>query len=173
MGHDYSLRELAEAVATPLNLLHHHVKKLMELGLVQVTGTRLRAGAPIKLYRATATAFLVPAELAGPTPDPLNHKLRNALARNLAGTYKGTLYNHDGTEGRMHLVRNNAVRARASEIWAELELCDTDAAALAQELSAVLKRYAGRPGKRRRHYIVHAAIAATGQDESRQAGTPA
>lgn len=159
----YSLSELANVAETPLNLLHYHVQKLIELGLVRISGSRPRAGAPIKLYRATAKAFLVPAEFTGVPDRPLNQKLRDALERSVAGTYKGMLYYHDGKDAHMRLVQDDAVRPRASEVWAELKLSDTDAGALAHELRAVLKRYASRTGKTRRRYIVHAAVAPAGQ----------
>lgn len=167
IARDHSLSELAVVAETPLNLLHHHVQKLIELGLVQVSGSRPRAGPAIKLYRATAGAFLVPAEFAGVPKDSLNQKLRDALELGLAGTYKGMLYYHDGTDAHMRLIQDGAASPPASEVWAELELSDADAGALAQELRAVMKRYASRKGKRRRRYIVHVAVASTRESSRR------
>jgi DNA-binding transcriptional ArsR family regulator len=154
-----SLGELAKATQTSLNLLHHHIRRLMSFGLVTISGTRKRAGTPVKLYRASARAFFVPADLAGAPTEPLNEKLRGVLEQSLAGTYRGVLFAHDGTDAKMSLIWDEKFGAGVSELWAELALSEAEAAAVAHELGTILRRHAGRSGKGRRRYIVHAAVA--------------
>jgi DNA-binding transcriptional ArsR family regulator len=154
-----SLSELAKATQTSLNLLHHHIRRLMSFGLVTISGRRKRAGTPVKLYRASARAFFVPADLAGAPTDPLNEKLRGVLEQSLAGTYRGVLFAHDGTDAKMSLIWDEKFGAGVSELWAELALSETEAAAVAHELGTILRRHAGRSAKGRRRYIVHAAVA--------------
>jgi predicted ArsR family transcriptional regulator len=156
---EYSLSQLAEQTGTPLNLLHHQIRKLLNAGLVRITRQKRRAGAPIKFYRATARAFFVPTALSDTSPtDALNRKMRTALEQSLAAVIKGVLYTHDSTGVRMSLVRNSECSG-AAEIWCELQLGEKDAADLAEELRRLLQRYASRRGSADARYIVHAAIA--------------
>lgn len=167
MEKERSLGDLGEACGTALNLLHYHVGRLISLGLAEICGIRNRAGAPVKLYRATAKAFFIPAELAGTPTDPLHDKLREALERSLAGTCKGVLYTHGQAGAHMRLVRDSKPGARTWEIWAELELSDADAVTLAEELKSVLRKYANRRARPRRRYVVHAALAPHQWDDGR------
>lgn len=157
---EHSLSQLAKITETPLSLLHHHIRKLRALKLVAITQQRARAGAPIKLYRATARAFFVPAKLIRTAPTAtLNEKLRAALERSLAGAYKGILYTHDRNGARMQMVTDPASAGIATELWGEMQLSEADALALAAEFKRLLKRYESRRGNARHRYIVHAAIA--------------
>jgi hypothetical protein len=158
MAGECSLSELAATSQTPLNLLHHHIRKLIGLGLVRIAGERRRAGAPIKLYRASARAFFVPAELAGPPTKDVDTRLRDQLEQSFARSCRGVLYSLDGTNVRMELVRDPDFTAHAFEFWSEVALSEADASALANELRLLLRRYADRPSGRRR-YLVHAALA--------------
>ena len=155
-----SLSELAKVTAMPLNLLHHHIRKLMTLKLVGITGQRTRPGAPIKLYRAAARTFFVPAALTSVDPNAaLTAQMRSALERSLVGAYKGVLYSHDGVSAHVRLVRDPKFPASTVQLWCELRLSNTDAAALAEELKMLMKRYESRQRKGRHRYIVHAAVA--------------
>ena len=155
-----SLSELSQLTEAPLNLLHHHVRKLISLGLVRIEREQARSGAPVKLYRATARSFFVPAELMKQAPGAsLELQLRESLARGLALSLRGAVYFHDGQGPRMRLVREPDPRATASETWLELHLSDAAATDLAREVRALLERFRSRPGKGRRRYLVHAAIA--------------
>ena len=155
-----SLSQLARLTETPLNLLHHHIRRFMRLGLVRISRKRARAGAPIKYYRATARAFFVPAELMRAEPDAgLTSRLRDLLARSLARTLQGVVYTHDGKAPRMRLVRDAAPGLVAAELWVQLGLSEADAAALGADLQALLRRFEARSRKARRLYLIHAAIA--------------
>ncbi len=79
---DLSLSELSAATDMPLNLLHHHMRTLLELDLVRVCRVRARPGRPVKIYRAVAPSFFVPAELVGAPPGGAQStRLRAALER--------------------------------------------------------------------------------------------
>jgi hypothetical protein len=155
-----SLSELATATGAPLNLLHHHLQKLLRLGLVKIARTEKRAGAPIKHYRAVARSFFVPAELMGAEPGvELTSVLRERLEQSLAGSIRGAMYSQDESGPRMRLVREAGRRPVASELWLRLRLSDKDAAALAEEIRQLLHRFHARRGSSRRSYLVHAALA--------------
>jgi DNA-binding transcriptional ArsR family regulator len=155
-----SLSQLARLTETPLNLLHHHVRKFRQLGLVIIAREEPRAGAPIKYYRATARAFFVPAELMPADLDAgLTAKLRDRLARSVARAIQGVVYSHDGKGPRMRIVRDMEPRTTAIELWVEIDLAEADAAALANDLRALLHRFDGRTRKTRRRYLIHAAMA--------------
>jgi hypothetical protein len=155
-----SLSQLAPLTETPLNLLHHHVRKFLRLGLVVIAREEARAGAPIKYYRATARAFFVPAELMDADLDAgLSAKLRDRLARSLARAIQGVVYSHDGKGPRMRIVRDAVPRPTAMQLWVELHLTEAEAAALANDLQALLHRFDGRTRKAHRRYLIHAAMA--------------
>jgi hypothetical protein len=154
-----SLSELGRRTDTPLNLLHHHMRKFLRLGLVGVAGRRARAGAPIKLYRASAERFFVPAELfAAGSGEAMSQRLRAALDRAIGRTVKGAVYSHDGAGPRMRLVRHDA-GAVAVDLWRELRLTTADAEALSEELGALLRRFELRSAEAGGRYIIHAAVA--------------
>jgi DNA-binding transcriptional ArsR family regulator len=154
-----SSSQLARLTGTPLNLLHHHMARLLRLGLVEITRRQARAGAPITFYRAAARRFFVPAELARADLGRGGAALRIALDQSLAGCWKGVVYSHEGGAARMKLVRDPDRGAVASEFWLEMPLSHADAQALAQALRAVLERFKGRQAPGARRYIVHAAVA--------------
>ena len=155
-----SLSELAQIAGMPLNLLHHHVTKLLRLRLIRIAGQRRRAGPAIKLYRAAAAAFFVPAELAAENPgEGMTGALREALERSMAAAYRGVLYSWSEGGPRMHVVKDPGHAADTAELWCSLRLSKADAAALAAEFDALLARYRTRSTNARPRYVVHAAIA--------------
>jgi len=155
-----SLSELSRLTQAPLNLLHHHVRKFVSLGLARIEREEARSGSPIKFYRATARGFFVPAELMKQAPGAsLSFQLRESLARSLALSLQGAVFFHDGQGPRMRLVREPDRRATAAETWLELHLTEAAASDLARDLRALLDRFQARPAKGGRRYLVHAAIA--------------
>ncbi|MDP9149941.1 MAG: winged helix-turn-helix domain-containing protein [Myxococcota bacterium] len=154
-----SLSQLARLTETPLNLLHHHIRKFMRLGLVTIARETSRAGAPMKYYRATARAFFVPAELMDPELGAgLNSKLNDLLVRSRARALQGVVYSHDGSGPRMRLVRGTSSRSTATELWAELRLSDAAAASMADDLRRLLHRYEACASKTHRRHLIHAAV---------------
>jgi len=154
-----SLSQLERLTRTPLNLLHHHVGKLMQLRLARIARVEARAGAPIKYYRAAARRFFVPAELMGANPGAeLTSRLQQRLERSLAGFVKGVEYSHDGNGPRMRLVKEPG-HAVVTDLWLELRLSDADAAALDAELRGVFRRFEARSKSAHHPYLVRAAMA--------------
>ena len=155
-----SLSQLAGLTGAQLNLLHHHIGKFVSLGLVRIARVEPRAGAPIKYYRATAREFFVPAELMDAAPGARSTlRLRELLEQSLAGLVKGAVYSSDGQGPRVRLVRHPGPQVLALDIWRELTLNETEAAALAAELHTVLRRYPTSADGGGRQFVVHAAIA--------------
>lgn len=159
---EHSLSDLARVSEMPLNLLHHHIAKLLRLGLIRVSRQQARAGRPVKFYRAAALEFFVPAELAGSPPDShLARQMTSALERNLASGFEGILYTHDGERPLMQIVRDPDQRAAACELWQNLHLTPVEARRLAAELKALFEVYGHKPRGGRSRYLAHAAFAAT------------
>lgn len=161
IGRERSLSEAAGALAMPLNRLAYHVGALLRLGLVRVEREQKRAGRPIRLYRAVADAFLVPATAIARRPGAgLAAELRAALDRTeqLAGG-SDMIVALDAV-GRPVMRRHGAeLAADACEYWRVLQLSRSEARAVAAELGALLRRYESKPGKRKRPYLLHAALA--------------
>src|SRR5438270_7767765 len=67
MKRDLSLSDLRSLSGMSLSLLHYHIKRLQNLGLVRETVAEPRAGRPIKFYRAVAHQFHVPGSVDAST----------------------------------------------------------------------------------------------------------
>ena len=161
MGGEHSLSEAAGMLAMPLNRLAYHVGVLMRLGLLCVTREQKRAGRPILFYRAVADRFLVSAAAMGRPPGAgPAAEMRRALdrAEQLAGS-SDMLLALDAA-GRPVMTRQGAQAAiDACEYWRALTLDRSEARALAADLGALLRRYESKPGKGKRAYLVHCALA--------------
>lgn len=160
VGRELSLSQLASATEAPLNLLHHHVTRMVALGLARIERVEPRAGRPIKYYRAAAASFFVPAELSRAVPgEALNRRLRGILQASLARSIEGCAYSAEGGRPRMRLVRSEEGQETAAEFWLELRLGRAQARALAEDLRAVLRRYEVLSSPNQPVTIVHAAVA--------------
>ena len=161
MGRERSLSEAAGTLAMPLNRLAYHVGALLRLRLLRVTREQKRAGRPIRYYRAVADRFLVPAAAMGRRPGAgLSAELRVALdqAEQLAGSSDMLL--EIGASGRPTMTRHGAAAATdACEYWRVLTLSRSEARAVAAELGALLRKYESKPGKGKRAYLAHGALA--------------
>ncbi|WEJ98129.1 MAG: hypothetical protein P0Y59_14375 [Candidatus Sphingomonas phytovorans] len=159
VAQERSLSDLAAVSDTPLNLLHRHVSKFVRLGLAQVSRREARAGRAITFYRASASTYFVPADLAGSLLDnPVARQMREALERNTAGTLQGILYSHDGSGPRMQVVKDSGSASMAAELWRNLHLTEPEARELAQAFKALLERYDLPPRGDRRKYLAHTAF---------------
>lgn len=157
-----SLSELSSATGTALNLLHHHVQRLLDLGLLAVVRTEPRAGRPIRYYRSVAHSFFVPAELMKAVPaDALHLQMRALLERSLARSIQGYCFTCEAGRPRMRVVKRDAKSGPAAEIWFELRLSRADAVALDNELRGVIKKYEALSAPQHSTYIVHTALAPT------------
>jgi hypothetical protein len=161
MERERPLAEISAETGASMSLCHHHVRQLLELGLIEIASVERRSGAPIKHYRPTAEAFFVPAELLGRLPgDSHAAELREALDRSRAGALKGMLYAHDGVAVRGKLVHDEARPLSPSiELWLNLRLRDADARDLIQDLKALFLSYEAKSSGEKA-YIVHGAVVA-------------
>ncbi len=162
IGQQRSAGELACVTGVELKRLHYHLSALEKLGLVVVAGRRARAGRPVKLYRAAADAFFVPAEAMAASPnDALAAELREAQARLADPSRAGILY-HLG-EGGAFLMRpvvsQGARQVPAADCWRVLQLSPVEAHRLAAELDACLKAAAERSQGATNAYLTHYAFA--------------
>jgi hypothetical protein len=155
-----SLGELAAETGQDLKQLHHHVTRLCRLGLVEVAGEQRRPGRPIKLYRATSAAFLVPHGAApGLMTEDLARELRESLAAEARKSDGGVVFGLD-RHGRSVTRGARGTRpAQAMESWSVLLLTPEERTALTAELNAVVSRFAGRTEGPGQPYLVHAAAA--------------
>ncbi len=159
---EHSLGELASITGFDLKRLHYHVLALKKLGLVAVAGKRSRAGRPIKLYRAVASAFFVPVEaMAEPPESAMAAELRAAQAKHTDPSREGVLY-HLGSEGKFLIqpVSNAGTkRVPTADLWRVLRLSQAEASRLADDVDACLKAAAGRSRGATNTYLIHLAFA--------------
>jgi DNA-binding transcriptional ArsR family regulator len=155
-----SLSQLAAHTGLRLSLLHHHVQKLVDLGLVRVSRVQSRNGRAVKYYRASARTFFVPSELADLHVDGrLPSQLRDSLERSRMRTFQGVLYSWEAGGPSVRFMHDPASQLSASEIWLELRLSQAEAAALTEQLTALFSPFHGRPPDAGSRYIIHAAVA--------------
>ena len=159
-----SLSDLATLTGSRLSLLHHHVRRLIDLGLVQVSREQRRGGRAVRYYRASAKAFFVPSELADLHVDgELPGQLRESLERSRMRTFQGVLYSWEANGPSVRFVHDPASSLSASEIWLELRLSQAEAATLTEQLTALFQPFHGRAAEAGRRYIIHAAVALADQ----------
>jgi len=159
MERERSLSEISAETGASMSLCHHHVRQLLELGLIESASVERRSGSPIKRYRPRAQAFFVPAEMLGRLPgDSHAAELREALDRSRAGALAGMLCANDGVAVRAKLVLDEA-RPPSLEFWLELHLRDADAWELIRDLKALLLSYEARSSGGKA-YLAHGAVVA-------------
>jgi DNA-binding transcriptional ArsR family regulator len=157
VGRERTLSEVAESTGMALNLLHHHVTRLVRHGLVEVVGERRRAGRAIRYYRATHDSFFVPSHLvARSLGATLGKEIRRALDDAAAG--RGGMMIDLDEEGRPRVrpVGDDA-SSHPWEMWRVLKLDKKSAARFAAEVKALVQRYSSEPpGKET--FLFHAAF---------------
>lgn len=156
-----SVAEAARLLGLDLRNAHYHVLRLAEAGLLRVVARRARGGRPVKLYRASAAAYLVPLHLLPrPPSEGLAEELRESLARSAQRTEDMMLFTVD-PEGRprARVVREpGSSPADSFESWRILALSPARLRALAADISALLDRYeAMTPEAGARSMLVHAS----------------
>ena len=146
---EHSVAELATAMAVDIKRLHYHVTALVRLRLLVIARTRRRAGRPIKLYRATASSFFVPADIAGELPSAqLMRQMQQSLAAARRAQDEGILYDmNENGQPRMRMVASSATRiVAATETWRVLALSREDGRRLSGEVGQLLEKYGDRSG---------------------------
>lgn len=152
-----SLKELSDVTGMSLPLLTYHVRRLVALGLAREQRKAPRAGRPVRLYRAVAAAFFVPAALAPPPGERLTAELSAALDDTRRADADGGIYYFLDQE--RPVMRRVAARngPPTLDLWRMMTLSEADARDLAAELEAVIARYGDRT--RGKSYLVRAALA--------------
>jgi len=161
MGRERSLTEAAAALAMPLNGLAYHVGRLLRFGLLSVVREQKRAGRPIRFYRAAADSFLIPASAMGRrVGDGLTAELRTAIERagSLSGSSDMLVVLDEAGKPRLER-RGGTVDAEACEYWRVLALDRDQARLLTRDFRALLRRYEGAPGRGKKVYLAHVALA--------------
>lgn len=155
-GSDRSLSEVAALVGMPMNLLHYHVQRMLSAGLLRPRGRVARAGRPVLLYRAAASAFFVPAALLPASPDArLHRELRKAIERSDQNT-DGFVFSTDA-EGRVLMRKVGGDGAH--ELWRRVSLEEAAARKLIEEMGALIQTYQRAAGRRARRYVIRVAVA--------------
>jgi hypothetical protein len=154
-----TLSDLRTRLGFSLSLLHYHVNRMAALGLVTVASVKPAAGRPRKVYRAVARSFLVPAHLERRDGRralalELNAALDQARSRSRE---EGVLYSWDEADGP-RMKRVGGGRTHGTELWGRLALSRTEAAQLADELRALLRRYQSAPKPGKAAYLAHFAF---------------
>lgn len=153
-----TLSALSRQLGMSLSLLHYHVNKHIAMGLIEVVREEPRAGRNLKVYRATAKTFFVPAKLLNRLPgSDLAMKLREALDRRQTASVRGVNFGCDGEHVRVQLVRSPESQATAIELWLDVRLTRADAACLVQEMHALMDRFRALDKPREPRYLVQLA----------------
>ncbi|THF85088.1 hypothetical protein E7T09_18840 [Deinococcus sp. KSM4-11] len=170
---EHSASHLARLLHAPLNAVHHRLRRLVAAGLAYESRVEARRGRPIRHYRATSDAYLVPYDAT-----PLT-SVEDLVGLHETGFARRFL--HAVVEAGRSLVVNERdiglrvfrdgdavsvdITPRAGEFtldeflapdspvlllnWGELRLTREDAKAMQRELHALHARYAARHGPER------------------------
>lgn len=189
LGVDRSVSEAAAATGERPNTVLRRVRRLEQLGLVEVVETVPRAGRAIRRYRTTADVFFVPFEATGADSlesaiaerDAYHERLLRTnvvRARTEAMETYGTRIYRDA-RGRLQVQTALSPDANATLLaddmpaalsaWRDgLTLDFEDAKSLQRELFDLVLRYGRRTGAQR--YVVHVGLAPIVRDHDRGGG---
>lgn len=173
MTAEWAVAPLAVTLNLPLNATHHRVRRLLRLGLVQQTRQEARRGRPIRHYRASSEAYLVPyhatplgslEELVG----VYEHEFTARFLRAVVGAATPLVSDErdiglrvflDGGEVAFDVTPTAGAFQSADLLrpdrpalllnWGTLHLDPADAKALQRELSELHARYTARHGSGR------------------------
>jgi DNA-binding Lrp family transcriptional regulator len=159
IGRDRSVGEAAEELRLDLDATLYRVRRLHRAGLLVHSGTRPRAGRPVKLYRAAHDAFFVPFE-ALPYADleetflelHLAHArvMAKAAARALRDSAWSGYRIERGDDGQLWMRGGRAAgtayagaadAAGPADAMVELRLAPDDAERLNREFVVLIERY--------------------------------
>lgn len=166
---ELSLSQLEKRFNVPLPKLHYHMACLLRARLLTISRIQPRAGRAIRYYRGIAEKFLVPHSFLAESPGEnwateLRQLLREENNRN---DELSVLYAPAGDGNlRIRLVRSEyAGPARTFERWRLMKLNASQRAALAEELTELVERYAALdPSAGAEIYLVHSAFAPRSPD---------
>ena len=185
VGGECTVKAAAERANVPLNLMHYHAMKFLELGLLEVARLEARRGRAVKHYRAVADGFFLPYSNL-PTATTEEHiaafdaPMREALIRAIAASAHqlgghqawgrrfaldergilGMFTGPDPEEQRDFDIIGVLLTDHAPAFWNSwdvLELEPNEAKAFQREVAALAHKYRNRGGGGR--YLVRFALA--------------
>lgn len=158
VGQERNLTEASTALSMRLNLLHHHVKRLLAFGAIKVVREEPRAGRAIRYYRGANQAFFIPTRLMASTVGAsLARELRLVLD-GAAGEAAGMMLDLDEA-GRPRLrFIGEEIESIPWEVWRILRLGRSAADAFSIELKALIRRYELAATDSGPAYLFHAAL---------------
>lgn len=170
-----SLSQAAEEAGCALNTMHYRVNRFLDAGLLREVGVKRRAGRPIRLYRSSADAFVIPLEatsFADPEEnlwkvlEPGFRTVARALARRYqqGGMFGQRLYRDErgvvitGFHGS--LPESGAESGPSAFDYGDIVISLDDAAAarVATELFALFQGAYQQAGERERSYLLQVAF---------------
>jgi hypothetical protein len=173
VGRERGVAEVAKSSGLSISLVHYHVRRLCQLGILKVASVERRAGRPIRKYTARAAAFFVPdALLRRGAGAALDRELDAALERRRDSSVGWLAY--VDRQGAMRMRREPAALEKRPQLdaWRILDLDDTAAADLAAELERVLERFERRQSSQRsRRFLVRCALAPRAGDRLFSSGS--
>ena len=155
---ELSLSDASKALEMSLSLLHHHVKRLLAAGFLEVVREVPRAGRAIRVYRAVHDSYFVPSHLMARTMgETLNRELRAALD-DVAAHSEGVFIDFaDDGRPRMRPVGNER-RSPPWETWRMIKLGPQAAARLRAEQSALIRRFEALATDDGTPHLFHSAL---------------
>ena len=165
VGRERTLADVSRELGMPLNAVLYRARRMLDLNLLRVVGTRPRRGRAMKVYTTTTRGFVVPVSaLPSQTLEALlvqnevagQRALTRGLVRAIEMGPEGNLVVRVGLDARgtfaANLARDETDFDLARELtsdrfpavwssWSTVSLTHTDAKALQRELVALWSRY--------------------------------
>lgn len=178
LGAELSVTEAARLTGEKPNTVLKRVRRLVDLGLLEVTRVKERAGRPVRLYSAVADVFFVPFAVTEAESYEEALRAREAYAEELLqrnvvrarleafGDWGTRIYKDE--RGRLQVQTAVTPDANVTMLdpgapavlsaWRDTVMLDyEDAKALQRELFDLLMRYLEKEGSQR--YVVHVGMA--------------
>lgn len=184
LGRERTVREVAPEVGLSPNSLLYRVRKMCDLGLLEVSRLEPRRGRPVKVYRSTAEGFFIPfsatdaetpADLFAAWEAPWGRLLAESMVRAVLGPVVrpdapwGLQIYREGDHREAYTrvipvpeqdkplnLSDPANLVALGGYLTGLRLDDEDARAFQRELVALVQRYARLRG--RTHYLVRLGV---------------
>ena len=135
-------KEIADIVGVRVGRIWHHLRNMVDAGLLIEVGARKRAGRPQTLYRCASLGFFVAAEDRRGT---VGRRLAMVLEETLEIEDRtlGELFYHDGRRWRVekHYDEDAPNEERQQDFWAILRLDARQREELAREMEALFTKY--------------------------------
>jgi hypothetical protein len=165
IGRERAALEVARELNLPLSTLLYQIDRMIQIDLLKIIRIKKRSGSPIKYYRAVADAFFVPFEatdadsletLLKAWEEPWLSTFHQAYAQALMqlSSSWGIAICREGKDIRVVPAPTDTVSlthppALLDELVVDLQMSDTAARALQNELLELIDRYRNSGGMKR------------------------